>query len=581
MNNTITSVSFSIFSNKGIYALLLGSGISKKAGVPTGWDIVIDLICKLAIINNEDCSSNPEKWFQEKYNQEANYSSILSKLAKSQAERMNFLKPYFEATEEEVEQKIKQPTETHKSIVQLIKKGYIRVVITTNFDRLLEKALAIEGIEPIIIKHPDDIDGALPLVHSKFIIIKINGDYLDSRLLNTTEELSSYNTKMKKYITRIINEFGIISCGWSGKWDIGLVDAIKQCENFRFYSYWTYINQCEDELKDIATYRKGEALQIIDSDTFFRLINENINALENINQNHPLSKDIAIARLKKYIVKDEYKIHLHDLIYDQLNELSLNLRTKDDVTIRPCKDTIIPIFTHYISNLETTIHLIINGIYWGKEEHDYLFIDILKLASEPIKTNGLAHMQLTIKLFNLPSLIILYSIGLSALKKDNFNIINKCFNLKINKSDHVSYDNNYLIEIANPCITNRNEMKVIFEDNYYTPLSTYLYNILKPFFTNNFYNAKEFDESFLIFEYLLSLNYYHIVEKGWIPWGEYAWKVRWDSSNMHILHNFIKDAQRKQNDWKPLLSGMFNGSFQDFENAKVFLDDFLTDLHFY
>jgi hypothetical protein len=31
-----TSLAFSVYGNKGVYALLLGSGVSRAAGVPTG-----------------------------------------------------------------------------------------------------------------------------------------------------------------------------------------------------------------------------------------------------------------------------------------------------------------------------------------------------------------------------------------------------------------------------------------------------------------------------------------------------------------------------------------------------------------
>lgn len=44
----LTTISFSIYSNKGVYALLLGAGISRPSGIPAGWDIVIALIRKLA-----------------------------------------------------------------------------------------------------------------------------------------------------------------------------------------------------------------------------------------------------------------------------------------------------------------------------------------------------------------------------------------------------------------------------------------------------------------------------------------------------------------------------------------------------
>lgn len=63
MNDNINSIAFSIYSNKGIYALLLGSGISRNSGIPTGWEIVLDLIRKLAVLESADCEPNPDDWF--------------------------------------------------------------------------------------------------------------------------------------------------------------------------------------------------------------------------------------------------------------------------------------------------------------------------------------------------------------------------------------------------------------------------------------------------------------------------------------------------------------------------------------
>ena len=45
------------------------------------------------------------------------------------------------------------PTKAHKSIAKLAKDGYIRVILTTNFDRLLEMAFESEDINPQIISH--------------------------------------------------------------------------------------------------------------------------------------------------------------------------------------------------------------------------------------------------------------------------------------------------------------------------------------------------------------------------------------------------------------------------------------------
>jgi len=586
MNNILTTISFSIFSNRGIYALLLGSGISKNSGIPTGWDIVIDLIKKLAELNKEDCSKNPEEWFVKKYEQDPNYSTILSKLIKTPTERMNFLRPYFEPTEDEISQGIKQPTETHKQIASLVKKGYIKVVITTNFDRLLEKALVAEGIEPIVIRHPDDIDGAMPLVHSNFILIKINGDYLDSRFLNTEAELSEYNKKINDYVLRIVSEFGIISCGWSGKWDVGLVNVLKKSENFRFFSYWTHLGKCEQELQEIAIARKGQTIQIKGSDDFFRELNDNITALENINSNHPLTNDIAVARLKKYIVKEEYKILLHDLIQGQLDDTIGNLRIKDNVSLYPNKENYSPIISHYFQSFENILHLIINGVFWSKRENYYLFINILKSVSEPPKNQQGQYYEESRNLLYFPSLFALYSIGLTALKNNNYELLNMCFNLKVSESDHDYSDEIFLISKAHSCMIEAKLMNDILSTSKKTPLSTYLHQILEPIFIKYLYSIKEFQDKFDLFEYLLALNYMHLVGPilghGWAPWGEFQWRrINAIRGKTYILTEFIQEAESMKDNWFPLKAGMFKGKYQEFEEARIKLDEFLKKIYLY
>ena len=44
----ITRLAMNIYSNKGVYALLLGSGISLSAGILSGWKVTEDLLKKLA-----------------------------------------------------------------------------------------------------------------------------------------------------------------------------------------------------------------------------------------------------------------------------------------------------------------------------------------------------------------------------------------------------------------------------------------------------------------------------------------------------------------------------------------------------
>ena len=61
MIDPINSLAFSVHANRGVYALLLGSGVSRAAKIPTGWEITLDLIRRLAALSGESPAS-PEAW---------------------------------------------------------------------------------------------------------------------------------------------------------------------------------------------------------------------------------------------------------------------------------------------------------------------------------------------------------------------------------------------------------------------------------------------------------------------------------------------------------------------------------------
>lgn len=194
----LTTLAFSMYSNKGAYALLLGSGISRSAHIPTGWEVETNLIEQLAVSTREMINTDAHQWFKEKYEKDASYSLLLEELVKTPTERVQLMKQFFEPTDDEKSLGWKQPTKAHKAIAKLAKAGYIRVVLTTNFDRLLEQAFEMEGITPQVISCEAAISQATPLAHCQIpTIVKINGDYIDCQFRNTSEELDEYPPVMK------------------------------------------------------------------------------------------------------------------------------------------------------------------------------------------------------------------------------------------------------------------------------------------------------------------------------------------------------------------------------------------------
>lgn len=217
------ALALSLHHSPGVHAILVGSGLSRAAGIPTGWEITIDMIRRLAALDDIKEQDDWAKWYRDKYGTEPSYSEIIAALASTSAERRAILQSYIEPPEGE---DIRKPTKAHHAIARLVVSGAVRVVITTNFDRLIENALRDAGVEPTVIASDDAISGATPLVHSKCTVIKVHGDYLDARIKNTDAELEEYSRAMNALLDQVFDNFGLLIVGWSGECDTALRSAI-------------------------------------------------------------------------------------------------------------------------------------------------------------------------------------------------------------------------------------------------------------------------------------------------------------------------------------------------------------------
>src|SRR4051794_25175278 len=105
----VVSLAVSMEANPGVYAVLIGSGLSHSAGVPTGWDIVLNLVSKLAFAEGADLGSDPAAWYAKRFGREPSYSELIGHLELSSTARTQLLREYFEPTEAEREEGKKSP----------------------------------------------------------------------------------------------------------------------------------------------------------------------------------------------------------------------------------------------------------------------------------------------------------------------------------------------------------------------------------------------------------------------------------------------------------------------------------------
>jgi hypothetical protein len=413
------ALSMSMQANPGVYALLLGSGVSRSAGMPTGWEVVLDLLKKLAAVAGETPAPNPEAWYLKKFGAAPTYSGLLEAVAKSQAERSQLLRGYFEPTDEDREDGKKVPTAAHRAIAGLVKLRMVRVILTTNFDRLLENALEAEGINPIVIASGDDVEGALPLIHSQCTVVKIHGDYLDLRTRNTPVELGTYDDRLNSLLDRIFDEFGLIVCGWSAEWDAALCSAISRTKARRFTTYWTKHSALTDPAERLVSHRCAQLIEIKSADDFFDALGEKVRVLADVKGPHPLSTQAAIAQTKRYLPETKYPIRLHDLLMGEIQQV-VDAVSSDRYPVQGqySKEALAARIADFEGVASIAASIIATGCFWGTNEHYSLWTKALnQLCNVEIELSGL---KVYVGLRRYPAVLMQYAAGVAAAASGKF-----------------------------------------------------------------------------------------------------------------------------------------------------------------
>ena len=570
----LTTLAFSMYLNKGAYALLLGSGISRSAHIPSGWEVEEKLIQKLGASQGIIDSDDWHQWYKDKYQQSASYSSLLGEIVKTPTERVQLMKSFFEPTDEEKEIGWKTPTKAHLAIARCAKKGYIRVILTTNFDRLLEKAFELEGVTPQVISHEGAISQATPIVHSKIpTIIKINGDYIDCQFRNTAEELDGYPEQMKLYLHRIFEEYGLVTCGWSGEWDKGLIEIINGATHSRYNSFFAYIGEAKNSIMSLSRDRMGELMPIESADNFFSELYEQITALEKYDANANMSHEMMLARVKKYISSKQYDIEFADIIekwgaeaYNQITEVA-------HYNFSLTKESFERYLEIHLRAIDPLLDAAIITARWGKEWHVKLFGDILiKLCIKPFK-NGERGVVETSYIHALAPMLLLNVIGIACVKFGRFKELNSILKLSVPAGNFMGFYRHPLLYLLGGTHWTYETWNDLMGTNYYYPFSLFFLWQLEAVFKDYFITKSEYENVFYMWEHLKSLMYgynkCYLVEFS-VPMGNFfrqriEYKMRHKGMEPYTL--FFEEADKLKNNWEPIKQGMFGGSYDNYKQT--------------
>lgn len=563
MIDPLHSLAFSIQANPGVYAVIVGSGVSRSAQIPTGWEITLDLVRKLAGVADESCGADPATWYRERYGKEPDYSDLLDALAKTPAERQQLLRAYIEPSEAERADGRKAPTAAHRAIASLAAKGYIRVIITTNFDRLLETALADAGVVPTVLSSPDQVQGAMPLIHTRCCVFKVHGDYLDTRIRNTPAELERYPEAFDSLLERILDDFGLILCGWSAQWDAALRAAVERAVSRRFSHFWALRGEPGDAARRLIDHRQAQTIPIADADRFFEELARLVEALEQFSRPHPLSTEAAVASLKGYLTEPRHRIRLADLVSSEVDRV-LEATSGPAFAVRdgsrPDTNSFTARVRAYEAACETLLAMAAVGGYWVEDWH----LDTWQNALTRLTTRrDEVGFNAWVEVQRYPATLLLYALGLGAIAAGERGLpfLAQLFATPVYQKHQ---EDKTAVELLPPfCLFEESNPADLLEgmDRRYAPLNDWLHALLQPRFRSLIPAEPRFTYAFDLLEVLMALGYAYKAKRDnnryWVPPGCYGYR---ENSWIRIMPELRTSLQSLGEQSPYVRSGIFGRS---------------------
>jgi hypothetical protein len=580
--DTIANIAIALAANPRAYVVLLGSGISSAAGIPTGYKVVEALIRRLATASGAREVRDPIAWYRAERGGDPTYARVIEELAPRAAERAGILRPFFEPTDAERHRGLKQPTEAHRALASLVERGLVQIILTTNFDPLVEMALDARGIRATVVRSGADIAGLPPLSQIRCLLVKVHGDYLDTRIRNTADEVAELDPEIAEYVTRVVHENGLLISGWSADYDLGLRDALRRATPTRYTAYWTSRRGLHGEADELGTALDAHRVVAASADTLFKEIAAACQSLGEMTGLRPLDDAAALRATRQALTGAGAAMELTELLRPEVD----NARASAEPPY-PTVMTEHEHFREWLAKLEEASQrltkLCATIAYWGGPEH----VEVVRRALERLSRWGIAGgVADVIAARNYPAVLAFYGAGVAAVAARRFDNLAHLLRRRMphmeprRPGDDDTLPTARVLNVAgvldSSAINGVLNIGVAKRMDYHTPASMHIQAVLRPWLTELVSGQGEFEEAFDTFEALVALRF--ILDGGDdVPLGTYAIRGKRAFVGTGVPERLARELDREGASWGPIAGGIFS----DEEEARSAIETLVTRLSRY
>ena len=282
----------------------LGAGASAAANIPTAWNMIWDfkraLYCAAQRVPISACEDLGDPILRDRLQQhfeglgvfppsgaDEEYTVYFEQMYPDEADRRRYIERMIaDAT----------PSYGHHVLAAMMKLDMVRVIWTTNFDRVVEDAAmpVLGGTGRLVVSDLDHATVAREALNEGRwpLLVKLHGDFQSRRLKNTVEELREQDEELRRALIHACGRFGLAVVGYSGRDDsiMRAVEAVLEIDGgFPHGLYWFHRSDGPPLARVMKLIeraaRAGVNAHLIEIETFDELFGDLMTLVQDLPEN--------------------------------------------------------------------------------------------------------------------------------------------------------------------------------------------------------------------------------------------------------------------------------------------------------